>query len=118
MIDRRFEVVTVVRVNDGICKPFFGNLTNYDVYNGKFKHDACIEPFEIPHDIIEHIFVLVATRFKHDCDGVYTADIHIFDDNVQVGGCKVQIFVEDNRIMGVNKDYCYPRRKGKGAADE
>lgn len=109
----KFEVITVVRINDGIAKPFLGNLVNWDVYNGKYKSDSCIEPFEVPQEIIEHIFVLAAQRFKHEVDGIYTADIHLYDGNEQVGGCKVQICVEDNRIIGVNRDYCYPRRKSK-----
>ena len=116
MIDRRFEIAVVVKINDGICKPFFGNLVNFDVYNNRFKSDACIEPFEIPQEVIEHLFWLISHRFKHDSDGVYTADIHVIDDNVKTGGAKIQLFIEDNRVLGVNKDYCYPRRKG--AADD
>lgn len=111
MKERRFEVVTVVRVNDGIAKPFFGNLVNFDIYNDKFKSDSCIEPFEIPQEVIKDLFWLISHRFKHDSDGVYTADIHVLDDNEKVGGAKVQLFIEDNRVLGINKDYCYPRRK-------
>lgn len=118
MKERRFDVVNITRVHENVARPFLGRLTNYDIYNARFKSDAVLQPFDVPESIIEHIFYLVSQRYKHDTDGVFVADIWLFEDAEQVGGCKVDLFIEDNRVMGVNYDYCYPKRKSKVAADE
>ena len=118
MNNRKYEVISVIKVNEGNAKPWLGNLTNFDIYHGLFRHEAHIEPFEIPHSVIENIFFLVAQRFGHKNDGIYVADVHVFENGVQNGGVKLDLCIENNRIVGINHNFCYPRRKARVTQNE
>lgn len=109
----KFEVINVTKVNENCAKPFIGNLTNYDIYHGCYRHESHIEPFEIPHHVIENIFFLVAQRFGHKNDGIFVSDVHVFENGEQTGGVKLDICIENNRIVGINHSFCYPRRKAR-----
>lgn len=99
---KNYEIISIVKVEDSLTKPWYGTEHNYDIFSGKHSQ-TILEHFTLSDEVINAVIVAVMNRWGTDCNHVFVCDVGMRGENGEPNiYFKVDIRLEENRLVGVN----------------